>query len=123
MDGGEWCELVQEIRRTNRGPLILLTEDPSAEDLVRAVRLGAVDVLIKPFDLVEFVELVRHTGMRAIAQQRRRARHRRLRKLTSRIIRERRDLRQRIDLICRDFVHAYRRLAQRVSESDLMSQK
>jgi hypothetical protein len=49
-------------------------------------------------------------------------RHRRLRKLTARIICERRDLRQRIDLICRDFVHAYRRLAQRVTEAELLSQ-
>jgi DNA-binding response OmpR family regulator len=123
LPGGEWRELAGELRRTNRAPIFLLANSPSVCEVVEAMRLGVVDVLVKPFDLVDFVERIRQAGMRVLAAQRRRVRHRRLRRLTSRIIRERRDLRQRIDLICRDFVHAYRRLAQRVSEADMLSHK
>jgi DNA-binding response OmpR family regulator len=115
-----WTDLVREIRQTNRGPLILLAETPSATDMLEAVRTRAMDVLIKPFDLTELSTLTGRAARIAFKRQRARLRHRRLRKLTARIICERRDLRQRIDLICRDFVHAYRRLAQRVSDADLI---
>jgi DNA-binding response OmpR family regulator len=118
-----WSELVDEIRRTNRAPFILLAENPSARDMLQALRLGAADVLAKPFVLNELAERVRQAETRAEDRYRRRVRNRRLRRLTSRIIRERRDLRQRMDLICKDFVQAYRRLAQRVSEADLLSHK
>ncbi len=118
-----WSELIGEIRRTNRAPFILLSRNHSAQDMVQALRLGAADVMTKPFDLGELGDSVRKAERRAAAQRRRRVRNRRLRRLTSRIIRERRDLRQRIDLICKDFVQAYRRLAQRVSEADLLPHK
>jgi DNA-binding response OmpR family regulator len=116
-----WTDLVREIRQTNRGPLILLAQAPSAMDMLEAVRARVTDVLIKPFDLAELCTLTDQAARLAFKRGRARLRHRRLRRLTARIICERRDLRQRIDLICRDFVHAYRRLAQRVSDADLIS--
>jgi DNA-binding response OmpR family regulator len=123
LPGEDWSELARELRHTNRGPMILLADNPSTGDLMQAMRFKAVDVLVKPFDLVTLAETVGQASMRALVRQRQRARNRRLRRLTSRIVRERRDLRQRIDLICRDFVQAYRRLAQRVSEADLLQHK
>ena len=42
------------------------------------------------------------------------AKYRRMRDLLRRVIRERRDLNQRIDLVCRDLVGANRRLVHRV---------
>lgn len=118
---GAWPELVRELRLSSRSPLILMAAEPSVEDAVQGIRLGATDLLTKPFDLAEMSSAVRAAGDAAKAARRRRTRYRRLRRMTSRIIRERRDLRQRIDLICRDFVYAYRRLAQRVSETGLLS--
>ncbi len=118
---GTWVDVVRAIRQTNRGPIVLLARDENGTDMIEAVRARVTDVLIKPFDLAHLTTIVGQAGKRAMNAQRMRARNRRLRKLTSRIIRERRDLRKRIDLICRDFVHAYRRLAQRVSEADLIS--
>jgi DNA-binding response OmpR family regulator len=120
---GTWIDAVRQIRQTNRGPIVLLADDAGRTDLIEAVRARVSDVLIKPFDLAQLAALVGQAGHRAMKAQRLRARNRRLRKLTSRIIRERRDLRKRIDLICRDFVQAYRRLAQRVSEADLIAHK
>ena len=64
--------------------------------------------------------MIRAAAQRALVRRHQQRRYRRLRRLSSRIVRERRDLRQRIDLVCRDFVQAYRRLAQRVSESNLL---
>ncbi|HOA74011.1 MAG TPA: response regulator [Phycisphaerae bacterium] len=118
-----WMDLVRELRRANRGPLILLAQEPTGAEMIEAIRAGVTDVLVKPFDLADLVERVDRAARRAFRSRRRRLRNRRLRKLTGRIIRERRDLRRRIDLICRDFVHAYRRLAQRVSDADLLSQR
>jgi DNA-binding response OmpR family regulator len=115
-----WGDLVREIRKANRGPVVLLAQDSACSDMVDAVRARVRDVLIKPFDLLDLSARVARAGQHALKQNRLRGRNRRLRKLTSRILLERRDLRKRIDLICRDFVHAYRRLAQRVSEADLL---
>jgi hypothetical protein len=52
-----------------------------------------------------------------------RRRYKRLRLLTARILRERRDLKQRTDLICQDLVNAYRGLAQKVAESGVLTQQ
>jgi len=115
-----WSDLARELRVTNRGPIVLLGREPSAEEMAAALRYRVMDVLFKPFDLAELCTLVDRAARLAADRQRARIRNYRLRRLTSRILRERRDLRQRIDLICRDFVHAYRRLAQRVTETDLL---
>lgn len=123
MPDAHWSELIGEIRRTNRAPFILLGDKPSTEDVLQALRLGAADVLSRPFELSELIERVRDAEVRASTRLRRRLRNRRLRRVTARIIHERRDLRQRMDLICKDFVQAYRRLAQRVTEADLLSHK
>jgi DNA-binding response OmpR family regulator len=67
--------------------LILLARDPSAEEVLEALRAGAADILLTPFDLRNMVELVRSTGRRALARQQKRVRHRRLRCLSAKIIR------------------------------------
>ncbi len=118
-----WFDLVSEIRLTNRCPVLVLADTPSMDDMMNALHVGATDVLLKPFDLAHMCTIVEQAGHRAFARQRTRTRYRRLRRISSKIIRERRDLRQRIDLICRDFVHAYRRLAQRVTDTELLSHK
>ncbi len=118
-----WLDLVREIRVSNDCPVIVLSEAPSTEDVLNAMRAGVTDVLLKPFELTQMCSIVQQAADRSIRRQRSRARYRRLRRLTNKIVRERRDLRHRIDLICRDFVHAYRRLAQRVSDADLLPRK
>jgi DNA-binding response OmpR family regulator len=116
-----WVDLAREIRQNNRNPLILLAANPSTSEMIEAIRVGVMDVLSKPFDLANMTGLAGTAARRSFKRQRTQVRNRRLRKLTSRIIHERRDLRRRIDLICHDFVHAYRRLAQRVSDMELIT--
>lgn len=116
-----WSDLIREVRVTNRCPILLLAADPSTDDVLSALRSGVTDVLVKPFDLAQACTRIDQVCRRFRARRRAQTRNRRLRRLTAKIIRERRDLRQRIDLICRDFVHAYRRLAQRVTDTELLS--
>jgi len=120
---GRGLDLVREMGTAGRRPVVLLADAPGVEDLLEAMQAGVREVLIKPIDWIRLVDAVQQAAHRIRRQARRRTRQRRLRRLASRIIRERRDLRQRIDLLCRDFVHAYRRLAQRVADSNLLSSR
>jgi len=114
-------ELVRELRVTNRCPVILMADNLSVEQTINAMRLGVTDLFCKPFDLHDLCQAVGRAATHELKRRRARIRYRRLRRLASQIVRERRDLRQRMDLICQDFVYAYRRLAQRVSESGLLT--
>jgi len=123
LGGGDGLDCIRELRITNRCPVILLADEVSVEQTIEAMRLGVKDVLFKPFDIEQLCETVGRAAEREAKRRWRRVRYRRLRRLTSRIVRERRDLHQRMDLICQDFVYAYRRVAQRVSESGILANK
>lgn len=120
LDDGDGLALARELRQRNRAPIILLASHPTADEAIEALRLGVTELLIKPFDLADLMTTVQETIERRLKRRRNRLRHRRLRRMASRIVRERRDLRQRMDLICQDLVHAYRGLAQKVTESGLL---
>ncbi|MHC4441900.1 MAG: response regulator [Planctomycetota bacterium] len=113
----------RELRKSNKCPVIILADNPTVDDAIEALHLGVNEFLIKPFDLSYLSEVVSMFGEREKDRRRRRIRYRRLRKISSRIIRERRDINRRMDLICRDFVHAYRRLASKVTESGLLARE
>lgn len=95
-------------------PVVILDEELDAERVLAALRAGALDVFTPPFDL----DSLRDVLSKAVRRNRDRAheatRAERLRRLSSGMIRDRRELRQRVDLVCRDLVHAYRRLAEKV---------
>jgi len=118
---GDGLALTREVRVTNRCPVILTAEQPTAEEVLEALRLGVTDVLLQPFDIADLIELVQSSAERRLRYRHRQRRYRRLRSMVSRIIRERRDLRQRMDLICRDLVYAYRNLAQKVAQSGMLT--
>jgi DNA-binding response OmpR family regulator len=98
-------------------PIIMLDEQPDAERVLEALRAGAADVFTRPFDMRHMRGVVRRTIKNSAAQKKLEVRNRRLRKLSSRLVRDRRELRQRIDLICRDVVLAYRRLVEKTMKS------
>lgn len=118
---GDGLGLTREIRVTNKCPVILTGDQPSADEAIEALRLGVTDLMIKPFDIADLMAAARTSAERQLRRRHRRRRYRRLRSMVSRIIRERRDLRQRMDLICRDLVHAYRNLAQKVARSGILT--
>ncbi len=100
--------------------VILLSEQPTVGRAVEAMRLGVRDLFTKPFDMARLCHVVGHEMEEQRQRQRVERRHIRLRRMVSRIVRERRDLRERIDLICRDVVTAYHRLAQKVTAQQPM---
>lgn len=121
LPNGDGLELIRQLRISNKCPIILLADTPMASQMVDAIRLGVKDVFVKPFDFAAVTESASEAIKRRTMQRDRRRRYHRLRKLTGRIIRERRELRERTDLICQDLVHAYRRLAQKVAESSILT--
>jgi len=97
-------------------PIILLADDPSAPEAVQALRFGAHDLFVKPFAIEELLDSV-ETALRDSRTRREYvAKYHRMRELVRRVIRERRDLDRRMELICRDLVGAQRRLVHRVIE-------
>jgi DNA-binding NtrC family response regulator len=108
--------LVRKLQSGGERDIILVTNRPSLRRAVEAMRLGVRDMLTKPFDMHELGASLD----RAVAASRRRrriqARHERIRRVSETIIKERRVLRQRVDLVCRDLVSAYRRLAEKFVE-------
>jgi DNA-binding NtrC family response regulator len=113
---GEALSLISNHGDETPAPLILLDEELNAPRLLAALRMGAADVLTSPVDLERLPEVVR----KAVDQRRERRREladtERLRSANARMMRDRRDLRMRIDLVCRDIVQAYRRLAEKFVE-------
>jgi DNA-binding NtrC family response regulator len=97
--------------------VILLTDHPTVGRAVEAMRLGVRDMFTKPFDLRRLSHVIEQLTQEQRDRRRELRRAVRLRRVTRRIIRERRDLRQRVDLICRDIVSAYHRLATKVAET------
>jgi len=95
-------------------PVIVLDEKLDAARVLDALRLGAIDVLPHPTDMTRLVEVVRSTLDDNRQRQRQESRMQRMRRMSNRMMKDRRELRLRIDLICKDIVHAYRRLAEKV---------
>jgi DNA-binding NtrC family response regulator len=94
--------------------VVLVGDDSDAQTVLSALRKGACDIVPQPIDERHLLATVRKA---AEARRRRRhaaARSNRLRRISSKLVRDRRELRQRVDLICRDLVSAYRRLAKKV---------
>lgn len=116
-----YLTLVRELRVSNQCPVILMAEDPSADEVIEAMRLQVTDILIKPFEPSNLAEVACEAAQRERKHRRMRRGYRKLRRLSSRIVNERQDIQQRMDLICKDFVQAYRRLAQKVAESGLVN--
>lgn len=109
-------ELTQDLLARRQVPIILLAESPSYDEAVDAIRLGIRDLFAKPFRVSALMEAVDRSLEGGRVRRRHRMRYRQMRGLLRKVIRERRELNQRIELICRDFVGAHRKLVDRVLE-------
>ncbi|MGC9398387.1 MAG: response regulator [Anaerolineae bacterium] len=64
IDGYEICSRLRTQRRTQRIPIIFLTERNERMDRIMGLELGAVDYITKPFDIQELRYRVRNILMR-----------------------------------------------------------
>lgn len=117
LDDCDGLQLVQQLCSLCVRPIILLADEPSSDDAIEAMRTGVRDMYVKPFaveDLLDSAErLLRGNELRRAHLRK----HHRMRHLVRRVLRERRDLKRRTELICRDLVEAHRRLVHRVLET------
>lgn len=102
--------------------LILMTDNPTLGRAVEAMRIGVRDLFTKPFDICRLSYVIAQEAEEQTRRRRNEQRAIRLRQLARQVIRDRRDLRRRVDLVCRDLVHAYRRLAKKVAEQQITEQ-
>jgi DNA-binding response OmpR family regulator len=97
-------------------PVILLADRPKYHDAVTALRLGVHDFFKKPFPVEQFLDSAQ-TALREFDLARGHlGRYRRMRELVRHVIRERRDLSRRVEVICKDLVQAQRNLLHRVAK-------
>ena len=112
---GSGLSLLSQDERSSM-PVIILDDSNNIDRALLAIREGAADVLPAPIEPRAFVAAVSRVSKRHRRHKITQNRTKRLRKLTSKLVRDRRELRQRVDLICRDLVQAYQKLAEKVVE-------
>ncbi len=113
---GDATELQRQLKGISAAGFVLMSGVPTVNCVVEAMRLGAMDFLVKPFDLSQLTATVSDALARHQNASQMQVRYLRMRRLAKRILKDRRELRGRVDLVCRDLVQAYRRLAKRVVE-------
>ena len=111
---GNGLDLARQLRDISDPQIVLMTGQPTTGQAIEGMRLGVRDLIGKPFDLTHLTATIRAVLDDHAKASARELRSRRLRVLSGRIIRERRHLRKRLDLLCRDLVEAYRNLADKV---------
>ena len=99
-------------------PTIAFESEMCVDRLLGALRAGVIDVLTSPIDFIHLQRIVGATLEARHDARSDRTRQQRLKELSSRMVRDRRMLRQRIDLLCKDLVTAYRRLAEKVAQHE-----
>ena len=111
-------ELAELLFTLSARPVFVLADDPDRDDVIRAMRIGVRQMFIKPFPVSELLDAAAVALRSHTLKRKQLVRHHRTRDLLRQVIRERRGLNQRIDLICRDLVGAHRRLVNRVIEQE-----
>lgn len=121
LDDADGLRLSEQLLNLGRRPIVVLAEEPATEDAVEALRLGVADFFVKPFPVADMLDSIERIIYGTEIRSQHAARYRNLRDLVRRVIRERRDLNRRMELVCRDLVDAHRRLVHRVLASESKS--
>lgn len=107
-------ELARRLLKTGPRPVIMLAPDPTAAEITEALRVGVTDFLSTPSDRDSVVNALNRSLCCGRTMRRTLDRQKKQRRLVRRLLRDRRNLNQRIELICRDMVGAYRRVFHRI---------
>jgi DNA-binding response OmpR family regulator len=114
LPGTDGLTMARHLLELSDRPVILLAEEPGSSHAIEALRLGVRDLFPKPFAIGDLLDSMERALDQAHQAHQLRVKHNNLRQLVRRVLRERRDLNRRIDLVCKDLVGAHRRLVQRV---------
>lgn len=111
-----YSQFVDHLTAVGRPRVILMAPSVDAHQILNALRLGVSDVLTKPFELDELWQAVEQLVDSRRREAHRRRKRRRLRENLRAVQLHNRALQERVDLLSRDLVGAYRRLARRFAE-------
>jgi DNA-binding response OmpR family regulator len=112
MPDGSGLQLADELSRSRRiTQTIVISEKPSLDAAIQALRAGACDFMVKPLDLREVNERIRAALHRQDRQKLHAQQVRRLRRLCKKLNQARLDIGQQVDILCNDLVTAYQELA------------
>ena len=95
---------------------ILLTGQPSFEKAVQAMRVGVVDLLVKPLTPGELRQRVDRAINRQRLEHKRRSRVRKLRTICRELSSARDEVAKQVDILCNDLVTAYQDLADQMHQ-------
>ena len=107
-------QLTEHLTILSPRPIILLADEPCCRDAIEAMRLGVRDLFVKPFPFEDLLDATERAIAGQELKRQHAAKYRRMRELVRHVIRERRDINRRVELVCRDLVEAHRRLVHRV---------
>ncbi len=114
LEDSDGVDLAGELCALSSRPVILTGSKPRCSQIIEALRIGVKDVLVKPFPLIELLESADRALIDYSVHRKHLARYHSMRGLVRRVLKERRSMTQRVELICRDLVGAHRRLVHRV---------
>jgi DNA-binding NtrC family response regulator len=109
-------DLITPLNARQKRPIILITGHPTLGRAIEAMRLGAVDMFVKPFDLDVVTAKIAQAIEQHRHEERRIQRLIRVRELSKKVIQERRSLRRKLDVLCKDIVVSYRDMAEKISK-------
>lgn len=112
-------DFVDQWRTLSNKPIILLSEDAGRDTIIEAMRLGVTDVFVHPFSIAQLLDRCESALREADLARRQMIKYRQMREMVRRVLRERRELNQRMELVCKDLVDSHRRLVNRVLDSEI----
>lgn len=107
--------LAEKLLGLSNRPVMLLAEEFKASEVIEALRTGVTDIFLKPFPVQELIVAAEQSLQGYQLKRRRARRYHSMRELVRRVVRERRNLNQRMELVCRDLVGAQKQLIHRIS--------
>lgn len=102
--------------------VICTASSPTLEQAVEAMRMGAADLIARPFDPTDLATRVLDASRRARADRDRFAEVDRLRRACKRLSDARRQVARQVDSLCNDLADAYQELADHMSNAAITSE-
>lgn len=102
--------------------VICTASSPTLEQAVEAMRMGAADLVARPFDPADLAKRVLDASRRARADRDRFAEVDRLRRACKRLSDARRQVARQVDSLCNDLADAYQELADHMSNAAITSE-
>lgn len=118
LEDGTGLELADQLTVLGRRPVILMADEPTRDQTMEAMSLGVRAMLVKPFPVANLLGLAEKLLREQATQRDQAVKYRRMRELVRHVIRERRELNRRVELVCRDLVGAHKRLVHRVLDTE-----